>query len=205
MKRKGKRKVGGDTSQAQKASEPQAQNAAQKSREEFQVEFQFFDPEEDDFHSVRDLLCGGTLGFADLDFSGLANSIVDQVNIGTMVKSGAEEATDAKAAKAGDEDEDEVTLCGMLTILNLRQFRDEAWCKSLLGLLESKAKEKQFLNWTKGEVNQVGLVISERFVNLPLELIPAMHNVILEDIQWSCTTEYCPAEECTKWGRKKIR
>ena len=193
MKRKAKRKVRGDTSQAPKGRNIQE---SQKSREEFQVEFQFFDPEEDDFHSVRDLLCSGTLGFADLDISGLANSIVDQVNIGTMVKSGVEEAgADAQAPAEGDEDE--VTLCGMLTILNLRQFEDQAWCKSLSGLLESKVKEKQFLNLVKGE-DQVGLVISERFVNLPLELIPAMHNVILEDIQWSCTTEYCPAEESTK-------
>ena len=175
--------------------------ASSTSKETFQVEFEFFDPEEDDFHSVRDLLCSGTLGALDLDFSGLANSIVDQVNIGTMVKSGAEEAQQAKQAQQSQEapasDEDDVTLCGMLTILNLRQFCEQAWCKNLVALLESKVKsDKQMLQYTRASgKEQVGLIISERFVNLPLEVIPAMHNVILEDISWSCTTEYCPAEE----------
>lgn len=175
--------------------------ASSTSKETFQVEFEFFDPEEEDFHSVRDLLCSGTLGALDLDFSGIANSIVDQVNIGTMVKSGAEEAQQAQQAQQSQEapasDEDDVTLCGMLTILNLRQFSEQVWCKNLVALLESKVKsDKQMLQYTRASgKEQVGLIISERFVNLPLEVIPAMHNVILEDISWSCTTEYCPAEE----------
>ena len=165
-----------------------------KLNETFEVEFEFYDPEEDDFHSVRDLLCSGTLGALDLDFSSLANSIVDQVNIGTMVKSGADEA---RQTPQTPEEEDDVTLCGMLTILNLRQFAEEVWCKNLVTLLQGKLKlDKQMLQYIQASgKDQVGLIISERFVNLPLEVIPAMHNVILEDISWSCSTEYCPPEE----------
>eukprot|EP00434_Breviolum_minutum_P033752 symbB.v1.2.029868.t1/scaffold3241.1/size60449/3 len=122
--------------------------ASSTSKETFQVEFEFFDPEEEDFHSVRDLLCSGTFGALDLDFSGIANSIVDQVNIGTMVKSGAEEAQQSQEAPASDEDD--VTLCGMLTILNLRQFSEQVWCKNLVALLESKVKsDKQMLQYTR--------------------------------------------------------
>ena len=185
-----KRKVEAADTKATEAEEPASAVTSLPKNQTFEVEFQFFDPEEDDFHGVRDLLCSGTLGFCGtLDFSGLANSIVGQVNIGTMVKSGPEEAT-------ANPDED-VTLCGMLTILNVRQFAEETWCKNLSALLESKAKsEKQILQYTRPSgTNQVGLIVFERFVNLPLEVIPAMHNAILEDIQWSCTTEYCPPEE----------
>lgn len=189
---------------AQELEATQIQNirdsAAGSSRlnETFEVEFEFFDPEEDDFHSVRDLLCSGTLGSLDLDFSSLANSIVDQVNIGTMVKSGVEEAHQTQTQEAASE-EDDVTLCGMLTILNLKQFAEEAWCKTLLALLKLRL-DKQLQQYILGPAqasgkDQVGLIISERFVNLPLEVIPAMHNVILEDISWSCSTEYCPPEE----------
>ena len=190
--------------EAQELEATQIQNirdsAAGSSRlnETFEVEFEFFDPEEDDFHSVRDLLCSGTLGSLDLDFSSLANSIVDQVNIGTMVKSGVEEAQQTQTQEAASE-EDDVTLCGMLTILNLKQFAEEAWCKTLLALLKLRL-DKQLQQYILGPAQasgkeQVGLIISERFVNLPLEVIPAMHNVILEDISWSCSTEYCPPEE----------
>lgn len=190
--------------EAQELEATQIQNirdsAAGSSRlnETFEVEFEFFDPEEDDFHSVRDLLCSGTLGSLDLDFSSLANSIVDQVNIGTMVKSGVEEAKRTETQEAASE-EDDVTLCGMLTILNLKQFAEEAWCKTLFSLLKlrlDKSLQQCILGPTQASgKEQVGLIISERFVNLPLEVIPAMHNVILEDITWSCSTEYCPPEE----------
>ncbi|CAK9003061.1 unnamed protein product [Durusdinium trenchii] len=191
---KTKTKVGqGTVGKRSTTGEPEEPAPSTKNEGTFQVEFQFFDPEEEDFHSVRDLLCSGTLGFAELDFSGLANSIVDQVNIGTMVKSG-----NPDEARSGvDQEDEDVTLCGMLTILNLQQFANTTWCKSLATLLESKAKsEKQLLQYTRcSGQDQVGLILSERFVNLPLEVIPAMHSAILEDIKWSCTTEYCPPEE----------
>lgn len=191
--RKGQKK---ETAEKEAELEPEIETkepsaGSNKLNETFEVEFEFFDPEEDDFHSVRDLLCSGTFGSLDLDFSSLANTIVDQVNIGTMVKSG------VQAAQEAPEEEDDVTLCGMLTILNLRQFAEAAWCKKLVAILESKVKlEKEMLRFIHPSgKDQVGLIIAERFVNLPLEVIPAMHNVILEDISWSCSTEYCPPEE----------
>ena len=161
----------------------------------FEVEFEFYDPEESDFHSVRELLCTGSLGLADLDFSGLADTIVEQVNIGTMIKSG-----------TGDEEEEEedaekdAALCGLLTVLNLHQFSEKGWCQTLMAFLQEKVKScsvttaeqlKAFLKAT-----QPGLLVSERFVNLPLELIPMLHKAVLEDIHWSQTTEHCPAEAC---------
>mmetsp|Transcript_2850 Transcript_2850/g.6817 ORF Transcript_2850/g.6817 Transcript_2850/m.6817 type:complete len:364 (+) Transcript_2850:3-1094(+) len=183
----------------------------------FEVEFEFYDPEETDFHSVRELLCTGVLGSADLDFSGLADSIVEQVNIGTMIKSGSGEGLEKEAEDGQGADEEDAALCGMLTALNLRQFSDTAWCKGLTSLLEEAARKcgaeklRQLTQYTSPEgkggkdrkdrkegeekAREVGLLVSERFVNLPLELIPALHKAALEDIEWSCTTEYCPAEE----------
>ncbi|CAJ1340555.1 unnamed protein product, partial [Effrenium voratum] len=108
------------------------------------------------------------------------------VNIGSMVKSGHEEGVQSE----------DVTLCGMLTVLNLRQFAKEQWCKQLAKLLEAKAGDcLELKQYTQSSERQVGFVVAERFVNLPLELLPAMHKAILEDIEWSCTVEYCPEEE----------
>jgi len=168
-----------------------------------EVEFEFFDPDEKDFHSVRDLLtCGsGTLNFSEIDFSGLADSIVGQVNIGTMIKSGSGEGID------GDE-EDDATICCMLTALNLRQFAKLEWVKALKTLLAEKAKKfggpetegkLQAILEAKpaksGKSTEVGLLVSERFVNVPMELIPALHKAMLEDIVWSCDPDNCEDEE----------
>lgn len=171
---------------------------------EVQVEFEFHEPDEDDFHGVRDLLSRGSLSFTGLDLSGLADSIVGQVNIGTMVKSGSGEGLE-------DSDEDHA-LCGMLTVLNLSQFSEQSWLRTLRETLLLKSHnlgnpdiEKQLKRCFEASsqdrcdggqtVRQVGLLVSERFINLPLDLIPALHKAVLEDIEWSCTTPECPPEE----------
>merc|ERR1712228_1134121 len=45
-----------------------------------------------------------------------------------------------------------------------------------------------------------GLLLSERFMNLPHEMVVAMHRSILEGIEWSCTTPECPPEERPFYG-----
>ncbi|CAE7221868.1 bcp1 [Symbiodinium microadriaticum] len=174
----------------------------EKQADTFQVDFEFYDPEESDFHSVRELLCTGVLRSADLDFSGLADSIVEQVNIGTTVKSGGEEEGSEKSEDegAGEDEDEDAALCGFLTCLNLHQFSEKDWRKGLVSLLETKAqsagigvseKLKKFVSAD----TQPGLLVSERFVNLPLELVPMLHKAVLEDIRWSQSTEHCPSEE----------
>ena len=196
----------GPRKQEREEKEKQEKHTAGQS---FEVDFEFYDPEESDFHSVRELLCTGVLRCADLDFSGLADSIVEQVNIGTTIKSGGEdeeesegsegEAEQSNAQAQEDEDAADAALCGFLTCLNLQQFSEKDWRKGLVSLLETKAqsagsgvseKLKKFLS-----ADAPGLLVSERFVNLPLELVPMLHKAVLEDIQWSQTTEHCPSEE----------
>mmetsp|Transcript_57040 Transcript_57040/g.121204 ORF Transcript_57040/g.121204 Transcript_57040/m.121204 type:complete len:402 (+) Transcript_57040:62-1267(+) len=164
------------------------------------VEFEFFDPNEDDYHSVGDLVKNGLWEFLDLNFAELADSIVGQGNIGTLVKSEAEAASkDASEEK---------TVCGLLTCLNLRQFAAQSWPKTILEALAAKAqgqgngeaatKLKSYIKPTEGV--EVGLVFSERFVNLPPQLIPPLHKALVEDIDWSFKTPECPDDERPFYG-----
>merc|ERR1719198_438182 len=153
------------------------------------MEFDFRDPDEADFHAVKDLLrTPDTLSFVgdSLNFSELCDSVVGQGNIGTIIKSSA----------AGAEADDE-TSCGLLTVLNLRQFSQLSWPKTIERALLAKAarhatpqvsKDFKDLLGRKGKGAEVGLLISERFVNLPPNLIPPLHKALQEDIEWSCTT-----------------
>jgi len=77
----------------------------------------------------------------------------------------------------------------MLTALNLRQFAELEWVKALKTLLAEKAKkfggpetERQLQAFLEakpaksGKSTEVGLLVSERFVNVPMELITAQTN-----------------------------
>merc|ERR550537_1568276 len=89
------------------------------------VGFEFFDPSEEDYHSVAGLLKSGTWDFMEPNFTELADSVVGQGNIGTLVKAN------------GDDD----AICGMLTTLNFRQFKHLSWPREIARALVAKAKK----------------------------------------------------------------
>jgi len=159
------------------------------------VDFEFFDPTEADYHSVGDLVKNGTWEFVELNFSELQDSIVGQGNIGTLVKSGADDP----------DPERDVAAVALFTTLNMRQFAHQSWPKAISSALLSKAKThataeaKEKLDAVLGEKRkegqEVGLLFSERFVNLPGPLVPPLHKALVDDIEWSCTTPECPPEE----------
>jgi hypothetical protein len=41
----------------------------------------------------------------------------------------------------------------------------------------------------KDESLQVGLMLNERVVNLPPQLVPSLHKCLEDDVEWSLTTE----------------
>jgi len=159
------------------------------------VEFEFFDPSEEDYHSVGDFLKNGTWDFAtQLNFAELADSLVGQGNIGTLIKSG----------NPNDPEKDH-TMCAMLTVLNLRQFPKTSWPGMLSEVLLAKAKKhaapkvftglQEVIGQQRKKDAEVGLMFNERFTNLPPQLIPPLHRSLVGDIEWSCTTPECPEDE----------
>jgi len=173
----------------------QANNDEDPKDEELDVEFEFFEPCEEDFHSVKDLLKAGTWEFVDVNFSELADSISGLGNIGSIIKS--------DAGGADGKTDDDRTPCGLLTALNFRQFSNVSWPKVVADALIKKAEKhadaktirslQELVQPSSG--TEVGLLVSERFANLPPELVPALHKSLLEDIVWSCKTPDCPKEE----------
>jgi len=163
--------------------------------EPIDVDFEFFDPNEGDYHSVGDLVKNGTWEFVEMNFSELVDSIVGQGNIGTIVKSGADDPNPER----------DVAVCALFTTLNLRQFAHQSWPKAISSALlkqakthaaaEAKEKLEAVLGEKRKDGQEVGLIFSERFVNLPGPLVPPLHKALVDDIEWSCTTPECPPEE----------
>eukprot|EP00928_Gymnodinium_smaydae_P079777 TRINITY_DN63630_c0_g1_i1.p1 TRINITY_DN63630_c0_g1~~TRINITY_DN63630_c0_g1_i1.p1 ORF type:complete len:357 (+),score=90.74 TRINITY_DN63630_c0_g1_i1:76-1146(+) len=156
------------------------------------VDFEFMDPSDDDYHSVSGLLKSGTWEFVELNFSELSDSAVGQGNIGTLVKS-----------NTGSEDD--ITVCAFHSTLNLRQFAQQSWPRDVTRALVAKAQKhagadvasrfEAAIEHGDGKSKEVGLLLSDRFANLPPALVPPLHKALIEDIDWSCTTPDCPEDE----------
>ena len=82
----------GDSSSCEEGPEEAVSLAPTKydGKQEFvDVEFEFFDPHSDDYHGTRTLLCGGLWNHVSV--AGVAEAVVAQVAVGTMIKVGGNE------------------------------------------------------------------------------------------------------------------
>lgn len=140
------------------------------------VEFVFSDPREEHFHSVKQFLLSYLPSSQPFNVSGLANVVVNQVASGTMV------------CVEGESD-----VYGFITALSLPRYKDEGSIQQVLHYITKRcppadAARLQEILQTK----TVGLVINERMVNLPYQLVPPLHSALHEDIEWAIENEGTP-------------
>ncbi|EER15381.1 conserved hypothetical protein [Perkinsus marinus ATCC 50983] len=167
------------------------------SEDAFEAAFRFEDMTDDDYHGVR-MMITRLLDGKEYDVGSLAQCIVDQQNIGTIIKSG-----DENKAKDGDNDD---AFCAVATILNPAQYSKEI--KGMQQLVEhlrqqvDKHADSDEVKEAFGKMVSAtggircGIMINERMINLPSELVPGIHRVLKDDVAWSLSEEaHCPVEE----------
>ncbi|KAG5922138.1 Mss4p nuclear export [Claviceps africana] len=136
------------------------------------VEFEWFnfDPTID-FHGVKSLL----RQLFDVDaglfnMSALADLILSQPSIGSTVK------VDGKEHDA----------FVMLTVLNTLVHREKEPVNDMLKYLTEKAKTNDALAAIPDILNSdkhVGLVLSERLINIPVEIAPPMYSMLVDELE----------------------
>lgn len=135
------------------------------------VDFEWFNFTEIDFHGTKSLLRQLLDVDSQLfDVSGLADIILAQSTIGSTVKVDGKE-TDPYA---------------MLTALNLHELREKKPVADLIQYLGDKAKGIEALSPLPellGSGKHVGLVLSERLINMPSEISPPMYNLLIDEIE----------------------
>lgn len=130
------------------------------------VDFEWFnfDPEID-FHGTKALLRQLLDVDAPLfDVSALADLILSQPTIGSTVKVDGKE-TDAYA---------------LITALSLKTHAEHGGLKGLVGYLSEKAGGETADVLRSG--GDVGLVVSERLINMPSEVAPPLYGMLLEEL-----------------------
>ncbi|KAJ9493811.1 Mss4p nuclear export [Exophiala xenobiotica] len=140
------------------------------------VDFEWFDPQpEVDFHGIKTLLQQLFDVDAQLfELSGLTDLILSQPTLGSTVKVDGNE-TDAYA---------------FLSVLNLQQHKDQLFMGKLIQYLQSKSKSKPELApiadlLSQPTIPSIGLVLTDRLINVPSEVVPPMYSMLLEEIQWA--------------------
>mgnify|MGYP002477608076 FL=1 len=184
------------------------------------VSFSFFDPQPQDYHSIKLLLSQLVQGdAAALDLGGVADLVLEQKLVGSTVKTDGGDDDD-KAAE-GDP-------YAVLTVLNLNVHKVRlvpvllSCTLSSLGpaggltqVLVLRPQEHKALSAltsyllakvpasspfhtelsnllarpaepsTAASPKHVGLVLSERLVNMPAQIVPPMYKMLDEELQWA--------------------
>ncbi|KAM0791991.1 hypothetical protein ACM66B_007103 [Microbotryomycetes sp. NB124-2] len=148
------------------------------------VDFEFFDPQPQDYHSIKLLLTQLLSGDAvQVDVGSIADLLVEQKLVGTTVKTDGGNESDPYA---------------VLSVVNLNVHKDRAGIKDLISYLLSKTTSNKALHdklsnllstsATESSADQprhVGLVLSERLVNMPAQIVPPMYKMLGEELQWA--------------------
>ncbi|KAL3512446.1 hypothetical protein ACH5RR_025163 [Cinchona calisaya] len=148
-----------------------------------QADFAFFDPKPDDFHGVKVLL-QNYLDDKLWDLSGFVDLILGQTTVGSVVKI--------------EDDEDE-GVYAFVTALNLGRYKDYKCIMELKEFLLKACREDVPSNLKSllGEkAHVVGLLVSQRVVNLPPQLLPPLYDALFDEVSWA--TEDEPTEELQK-------
>ena len=141
------------------------------------VDFEMFDPQPaHDFHGIKNLL--RQLFDADsalFDLSSLTDLILSQPLLGTTVKT----------------DGNESDPFAFLTVINLHTHASSPAVATLANYILSKSSGNSTLRarltglLAPGSSAQVGLILTERLINMPVQVVPPMYKMLLEEIEWA--------------------
>lgn len=140
------------------------------------MDFEFFDPQTAiDFHGIKTLLT--QLFDADaalIPLSPLTDLILNQPLLGSTVKVDGNE-TDAYA---------------FLSVINLSQHASNPAISAVTSYLRSKAASTPTLAplaalLSQSPVPPIGLILTDRLINVPSEIVPPMYSMLLEEISWA--------------------
>ncbi|KAJ5629769.1 hypothetical protein N7528_003426 [Penicillium herquei] len=140
------------------------------------VDFEWFDPQPAvDFHGLKNLIRQLFDNDAQLfDLSALSDLILSQPTLGSTVKT----------------DGNESDPYAFLSVLNLQEHQDKPAVQDLIKYIQSKASTTPSLSALNELVSQspippIGLILTERVINMPAQVIPPMYNMLLEEIAWA--------------------
>ncbi|ORZ03842.1 p21-C-terminal region-binding protein-domain-containing protein [Syncephalastrum racemosum] len=136
------------------------------------VDFDFFNPESVDYHALKRLL------------NQLFSSDAEDLNVGEIVDIMLEENHVGTTVKVDGQESDPYAI---LTTINMQDKKDNAGIKALRTYLLNKCpkKEQEAVEAILAPTSpkHVGWVVSERFINMPMEIMPPMYTMMQDELK----------------------
>jgi len=151
---------------------------------EIQVEFEARSPEEEDYHGIRRLLQQLFLRTQTVNVSKLAETVLGQRYIGSVIKQSVGEDNDSDD---GMEDPNEVYAVSTVLSLSKDQQTKEsvAGLRSFIKEQTSKGGDRQVLQYVNDllDKNSVGFLLNERFINIPAQITVPLWETLLTEMR----------------------
>ncbi|XP_063834549.1 protein BCCIP homolog [Ostrinia nubilalis] len=152
---------------------------------ELQADFEGRNPEDCDFHGIKQLLRQLFLK-SDVDLGGLAEIIISQNYVGSVVK----QCLDNGQEDDDDDDDGSDGVFGITTIINITKRKEEKCIQQIRTLLTTLAEEnandrtKALIKKILSEdSSQVGLVINERILNIPAAISVPLFSSLQSELE----------------------
>ncbi|XP_061723367.1 protein BCCIP homolog [Cydia pomonella] len=152
--------------------------------QELQADFEGRNPEDYDFYGIKQLLRQLFLK-SNVDLAGLAEIIISQNYVGSVVKQCLDDPAD-------DDDDDDVDdgVFGVTTVINITKRKKDPTIQQVTALLnqlaednadnETKALIKKILS---DDFNHVGFVINERILNIPAAISVPLFSSLQSELE----------------------
>ncbi|XP_066580900.1 protein BCCIP homolog [Prorops nasuta] len=169
------------------SNEDDSQDVINEQGMEIQVDFEGRNPQDPDFHGIKTLLTQLFLK-AHVDLGSLTDLIITQNYVGSVVKQSEDlEESDDEESNAND-------VFGITTVVNISDRQNVPCIQQLRELLKQLASEHatdqanaMVKNLLENDSAPLGLLINERFVNIPPQIsVPLLENLISE-MRRSCS------------------
>jgi len=147
---------------------------------EIQVEFEARGPEEEDYQGIRRLLQQLFVRNTVVNIGKVAEAILGQKYLGSVIKQSAGEVEDDNDDDLDDPNE----VYAVSTVISLAEKQKESVAGIRKFLLEQTAKggDRQVLQYVTELLNRnVGFLINERFINIPAQItVPLWETLVTE-------------------------
>merc|ERR1712025_1040686 len=150
--------------------------------QEIQVEFEARTPEERDLPGVISLLKQCFRGSEDVDLSALAQYVLKQRSVGSVVTQSPSDSTD-------DEDDDELggtdgEVFGLATIIRLKGSEvSDMIVRHMSKSVAATDRRGQLGNLLTALDSDVGLIISERIINMPPQIAVPLYQTLANEVK----------------------
>ncbi|KAF7273577.1 hypothetical protein GWI33_013715 [Rhynchophorus ferrugineus] len=183
--------MAGPTKKPRKPAEPQSDDESMSDesesgtyhgQQEVEATFEGRNPEGQDFHGIKQLLLQLFLK-AHVDLSQMAEMLIAQFGVGSVLKQSCEDSDDEDDMDLSDES----NVFGITSVINLSSHKETLCVKQFYALLDELIKQHADNNMQSDilqilQSNKIGFLINERFVNIPAKISAVMLNSLLDEL-----------------------